>query len=75
MCAITGSGEHGLRRHQAAKATATSNKFSSADNYKTRVISLLEKAEVPKDCTVLLVGGPRFDLVSPGSQRDQDLRG
>ena len=44
------------------------------NNYKTRTISLLEKPEVPKDCTVLMVGGPRFDYVQPVVDRDQEVR-
>ncbi|MCX6622136.1 MAG: Gldg family protein, partial [Acidobacteria bacterium] len=35
------------------------------NNYKTQSVSLLQKAEVPKDCTVLLVGGPKFDYPEP----------
>ena len=35
------------------------------NNYKTREISLLDKPEVPKDCTITLVAGPRFDYVQP----------
>lgn len=64
LCSIGGSGEHtfeesGRDGYSGAKEALERN------NYKTRSISLLEKPEVPKDCTVLLVGGPRFDLVAP----------
>jgi ABC-type uncharacterized transport system involved in gliding motility auxiliary subunit len=34
-------------------------------NYATKTISLLENSEVPGDCTILMVGGPRFDYVEP----------
>ena len=35
------------------------------DNYKVKSFSLLEKAEVPSDCTVLVVAGPTGDYVQP----------
>ncbi len=33
------------------------------DNYKAKSINLLEKAEVPSDCTVLVVAGPTGDYI------------
>jgi ABC-type uncharacterized transport system involved in gliding motility auxiliary subunit len=62
VCAITGSGEHGLEE-SAREGYSSLKELIEKNNYKTRSISLLEKAEVPKDCTVLLAGGPRFDYV------------
>jgi ABC-type uncharacterized transport system involved in gliding motility auxiliary subunit len=64
VCSVSGSGEHtfddtGRTGYSSAKDAIEKN------NYKTRTISLLEKPEVPKDCTVLLVAGPRFDYVQP----------
>ncbi|MGH9658400.1 MAG: GldG family protein, partial [Bryobacteraceae bacterium] len=64
VCFVTGSGEHGLEDsgrsgYQAVKEALEKN------NHKTRTISLLEKAEVPADCTVLLIGGPKLDYVDP----------
>ncbi len=63
-CVVSGSGEHGLDdagREGYAKFKETLDR----NNYKTRVISLLDKPVVPKDCTVLIVGGPRFDYPQP----------
>jgi ABC-type uncharacterized transport system involved in gliding motility auxiliary subunit len=64
VCVVSGSGEHGLddtgrSGYSGVKDTLEKN------NYKTRPISLLQKAEVPKDCTILMVGGPRFDYTEP----------
>jgi ABC-type uncharacterized transport system involved in gliding motility auxiliary subunit len=64
LCATSGSGEHGLD-DDSREGYGNVKQVIERSNYKTRAISLLEKAEVPKDCTVLLVGGPRFDLVAP----------
>lgn len=60
VCSVKGSGEHsfednGRDGYSGLKETLERN------NYKTRSISLLEKAEVPKECTILLVAGPRYD--------------
>ena len=64
VCAVGGSGEHGLE-DTGRDGYGNAKQALERNNYKTRTISLLEKPEVPKDCTVLLVGGPRFDYVPP----------
>lgn len=64
VCAVTGSGEHGFE-DAGREGYGNVKQLLERDNYKTRTISLLEKPEVPKDCTVLLIGGPRFDYVQP----------
>ena len=64
VCAVSGSGEHGLADSERSGFSGVKD-LMERNNYKTRSISLLEKPEVPKDCTVLLVAGPRFDYVQP----------
>ena len=73
VCVVSGSGEHPLDG-TTAESYSQAKELIERNNYKTRVISLLErpagaKADepigVPKDCTVLLVGGPRFDYLDP----------
>jgi ABC-type uncharacterized transport system involved in gliding motility auxiliary subunit len=64
VCVISGSGEHALddtgrNGYSGVKEAIEKN------NYKTRVISLLDKPEVPKDCTILMIAGPRFNYVPP----------
>jgi ABC-type uncharacterized transport system involved in gliding motility auxiliary subunit len=66
VCFVSGSSEHGLEDsgrtgYSSVKETLERN------NYKTRAISLLEKPEVPKDCTILVVAGPRHDYVEPAA--------
>jgi ABC-type uncharacterized transport system involved in gliding motility auxiliary subunit len=61
-CLVTGSGEHtfddsGRSGYSQMKDVLEKN------NYKTRSVSLLEKPEVPKDCTVLIIGGPTKDYM------------
>jgi RNase H-fold protein (predicted Holliday junction resolvase) len=63
-CAVEGSGEHSLE-DTARTSYSNFKELLERNNYKTQAISLLEKPEVPKECTVLIVGGPRFDYVEP----------
>lgn len=63
-CFVKGSGEHtiddtGRDGYSTFKAALERN------NYKTQAISLLEKPEVPKECTIVVVGGPKHDYVAP----------
>jgi ABC-type uncharacterized transport system involved in gliding motility auxiliary subunit len=66
LCFVTGSGEHGL---DDTGRTGYSNAKEAAEraNYKTRTVSLLEKAEIPKDCTILVIGGPKHDYMEPAA--------
>jgi ABC-type uncharacterized transport system involved in gliding motility auxiliary subunit len=64
LCSVSGSGEHTLDE-SGRRGYSGLKEALEKSNYKTRAISLLEKPEVPKDCTVLLVGGPRFDYLEP----------
>jgi ABC-type uncharacterized transport system involved in gliding motility auxiliary subunit len=64
VCAVSGSDEHGLADSERSGFSGVKD-LMERNNYKTRSISLLEKPEVPKDCTVLVIGGPRFDYVQP----------
>jgi ABC-type uncharacterized transport system involved in gliding motility auxiliary subunit len=59
VCGLTGSGEHSFD-DTGRDGYGNVKQLLERDNYKTRTISLLEKAEVPKDCTVLLIGGSRI---------------
>jgi len=64
VCVVGGSGEHrvddttpdGLSDFQTAV---------QKDNYQVKTVNLLEKAEVPADCTVLVVAGPSGDYIQP----------
>ena len=54
-----------------AWTTAPPNGFSDfqtavqKDNYKVEPVNLLQKAEVPSDCTVLVIAGPTGDYIQP----------
>lgn len=63
-CFVTGSGEHGLddadrNGYGQLKTLLESN------NYKTRTVNLLQKPELPKECTIAVAGGPSRDYLPP----------
>jgi ABC-type uncharacterized transport system involved in gliding motility auxiliary subunit len=64
VCSVKGSGEHTLE-DTGRTGFSQAKEALERNNYKTREISLLEKPEAPKDCTILIVAGPRFDYVEP----------
>ncbi len=64
VCFVTGSGEHQID-DTAGNGFSKFKDLLGRDEYQAKSINLLEKAEVPADCTVLVVGGPRTDYVQP----------
>lgn len=64
VCFVTGSGEHRVDdsdRNGYSKFKEVLGK----DEYGTKSVDLLQQAEVPADCTVLVVGGPSGDYQPP----------
>jgi len=63
-CFAEGAGEHTL-----ADADLTGygqlKTLIESNNYKTQSINLLQKAEIPKECTMLIVAGPSRDYLQP----------
>jgi len=64
VCVVEGSGEHRVDDSSPEGLSDFQNSVQK-DNYKVKSISLLQKAEVPSDCTVLVVAGPTGDYVQP----------
>lgn len=64
VCFLSGSGEH-LIDDTERNGYSRLKDMLGKDNYAAKAISLLEKAEVPADCTVVVVGGPRDDYQQP----------
>jgi ABC-type uncharacterized transport system involved in gliding motility auxiliary subunit len=64
VCVAMGSGE----RQVGDSAPDGFTDFQTAaqkDNYKVKSFSPLDKAEVPADCTVLVIAGPTGDYIQP----------
>jgi ABC-type uncharacterized transport system involved in gliding motility auxiliary subunit len=64
VCFVEGSGEHRLDDSDKEGLSRLKDLLAK-DNYETKVIDLLQKAEVPGDCTTLVVAGPTRNYVQP----------
>jgi ABC-type uncharacterized transport system involved in gliding motility auxiliary subunit len=64
VCFVTGSGEHQIDNSAGGGYSAFKDLLGK-DTYEAKSISLLEKAEVPSDCTVMVIGGPSGDYQQP----------
>ena len=63
-CFVTGSGEHQIDDTSRSGYSRFKDLLDKED-FQTKSISLLEKAEVPGDCTSVVVGGPSGDYQQP----------
>ena len=63
-CFVEGSGEHQLT-DTGREGYSTLKDALEKNNYKTRVISLIAQPDVPKDCNIVIVGGPKHDYLQP----------
>jgi len=64
VCFVEGSGEHQLDDTSRSGYQRLKDLLGK-DDYQAKAIDLLTKAEVPGDCTVVVVGGPRSDYLQP----------
>lgn len=64
VCFVTGSGEHRIDDSDR-NGYSHLKELLGKDEYAAKSISLLEKAEVPGDCTVVVVAGPSGDYLQP----------
>ena len=64
VCFVTGSGEHQIDNSDRT-GYSRFKELLSKEEYTAKSINLLQNAEVPSDCTVLIVAGPNGDYVQP----------
>ncbi|HYL72805.1 MAG TPA: GldG family protein [Bryobacteraceae bacterium] len=64
VCVVSGSGEHRLD-DTTSDGLGDFKTVVEKDNYKVKAFSLLEKAEIPADCTTVVVSGPAGDYIAP----------
>ena len=64
VCFINGSGEHTLADTDREGYSAMKDALEK-NNYKTDTLSLIEKPEIPKTCSVVVVAGPKHDYLQP----------
>lgn len=64
VCVASGSGEHRLE-DSTSEGMSEFQTAVQKDNYKVKSVSFLEKAEVPAECTTLVIAGPSGDYIQP----------
>jgi len=64
VCFVGGSGEHQLDGSDR-EGLSRFKDLLGKDNYESKTIDLLEKAEVPGDCTTLVIAGPTRNYERP----------
>jgi ABC-type uncharacterized transport system involved in gliding motility auxiliary subunit len=64
VCFVAGSGEHRIDDSDR-EGLSHFKDFLSKDNYESKSIDLLQKAEVPNDCTTLVAAGPTRNYEQP----------
>jgi ABC-type uncharacterized transport system involved in gliding motility auxiliary subunit len=64
VCFVTGSGEHKIDDSDR-EGLSNFKDLLAKDDYESKSIDLLQKAEVPSDCTTLVVAGPTRNYEQP----------
>jgi len=64
VCFVTGSGEHQVDNSDR-EGLSHFKELLAKDNYESKTVDLLQKAEVPGDCTTLVVAGPTRNYEQP----------
>lgn len=63
-CFVLGSGEHSIESADRG-GYSRAKELLERNNYKTQTLKMLEKTEIPKECTIVTVAGPRRDYIQP----------
>ena len=64
VCFVTGSGEHAIDDTERDGLSQFKDVLAK-DEYQAKSIDLLQNAEVPSDCTTLVIAGPTHDYQQP----------
>jgi ABC-type uncharacterized transport system involved in gliding motility auxiliary subunit len=64
VCFNAGSGEKDLESNERT-GYARAKEVIERNNYKVETIELVQKPEVPKNCTILVIAGPKYEYVEP----------
>src|SRR5215471_3479250 len=64
VCFVEGSGEHRIEDTERS-GYSRFKELLGKESYEAKAANLVSKAEVPNDCTVLVVGGPDADYQQP----------
>jgi len=64
VCFVTGSGEHQIDNSDR-EGLSRFKDLVAKDNYESKSVDLLQKADVPSDCTTLVIAGPTRNYEQP----------
>ena len=64
VCFVTGSGEHSIDDTERDGLSQFKDLIAK-DEYQSKAIDLLQKAEVPADCTAIVIAGPTHNYQQP----------
>src|SRR6201996_6982826 len=64
VCFVTGSGEHSIDDTERDGLSQFKDLIAK-DEYQAKSIDLLQKAEVPSDCTAIVIAGPTHNYQQP----------
>lgn len=63
VCFVQGSGEHQLDETQGSGLSQLKT-LLERDNYQPQAVTLIDKTQVPSDCTALVIAGPKNDYTA-----------
>jgi ABC-type uncharacterized transport system involved in gliding motility auxiliary subunit len=64
VCFLVGAGEHAPEDAERDGYSAIKDALEK-NNYKTQSVKMIPKAEIPADCTIVIVGGPQHEYLQP----------
>lgn len=64
VCFVSGGGEHQIDDSDR-RGLSRFKDLLAKDNYQSKTVSLLQQAEVPSDCTILVIAGPTRNYEQP----------
>ena len=64
ICYVLGSGESSTESTEPP-GLSKAKELAEKNNYKAEVLKLIERPEIPADCTIVVSAGPRRDLIQP----------
>jgi ABC-type uncharacterized transport system involved in gliding motility auxiliary subunit len=65
VCFTSGYGEGSTTDTTGGEGFGNVKDLTEKNNYKTKTVPLIPKAEIPMDCTILVVGGPKRNYLQP----------
>jgi len=65
VCFTSGYGEASVTDTTGGEGFGNVKDLTEKNNYKTKVVPLIPKSEIPLDCTILVVGGPKRNYLQP----------